>query len=485
MLTYMYHALGSFRSVFSRHRTWLLFVMVVLGFIGAAQIDGVSSFCRVWHLQTPGYLALLHLFRSSAWSLTELRYCWGAFVLSQHQTVTVDGRAVLLGDHTTAAKDGRRMPAVVTLHQDSETQSKPNYFRGHYWGAIGLLIGTLEQAFCLPLSLRLHQGFKHLRQGETSDQDPQTLATRLVQMALDFARQHNRPCLLVLDAFFSVAPVFKLAASLCSVALKKPLVTILVRAKKNYVAYLPAPQPAKTALGRPRKYGDKVKLYEVFDHLHLFDQARCQVYGNIEEVSYLVADLLWKPTGDFIRFVFALTHRGPIVLMCSDLAMCPLAAIELYCARVRVETMFSMLKHLLGAFCYHFWSKRMPRHTRKPKHNQSLKAPTEEGVKQVENCWARYERFVMLAAIALGLLQLIALKFPTEVWGQFHAFLRTRSRSIPSERTVKDVVGQLLVEDFLNVAPSATMQEIQDHFLSDPKAPIESRSSMKQKVTYA
>ncbi len=150
MLTYLYHALGSFRSVFSRHRTWLLFVMVVLGFIGAAQIDGVSSFCRVWHLQTPGYLALLHLFRSSAWSLTELRYCWGAFVLSQHQTVTVDGRAVLLGDHTTAAKDGRRMPAVVTLHQDSETQSKPNYFRGHYWGAIGLLSGTLAQAFVCP-----------------------------------------------------------------------------------------------------------------------------------------------------------------------------------------------------------------------------------------------------------------------------------------------------------------------------------------------
>jgi hypothetical protein len=70
MLTYMYHALDSFHSVFSRHRTWLLFVMVVLGFIGAAHIDGVSSFCRLWGIQTPGYVALLHFFRSSAWSLT-------------------------------------------------------------------------------------------------------------------------------------------------------------------------------------------------------------------------------------------------------------------------------------------------------------------------------------------------------------------------------------------------------------------------------
>lgn len=46
MLTYVYHAHGSFRSVFSRHRTWVLFVMVVLGFLGATEMIGVSSFCR-------------------------------------------------------------------------------------------------------------------------------------------------------------------------------------------------------------------------------------------------------------------------------------------------------------------------------------------------------------------------------------------------------------------------------------------------------
>ena len=73
--------------------------------------------------------------------------------------------------------------------------------------------------------------------------------------------------------------------------------------------------------------------------------------------------------------------------------------------------------------------------------NQRLKQPSTEDVPQVQSCWAGYERFAMLAAIALGLLQLIALKFSVEVWGQSHGFLRTRSRSLPSERTVKDVVG--------------------------------------------
>jgi len=482
MITYIYQALQIFRKVFSRRATWLTFCVVVLGFLGASHIDGVSSLCRFWHLETSGYLALLHLFRSSAWSLTELLSCWWSLVLSQQQTVMVEGQAVLIGDHTMTAKDGRRMPGVVTLHQDSETPSKPHYFRGHFWGAIGLLIGTVAEPFCLPLSLRIHQGFTHLRQPDTTDKNPETSATRLVQMALDFAVDQGQRCLLVLDAFFSVAAVFQLADSVWSVACKAPLVTILVRAKKSYVAYFPAERPDHPGPGRPRQYGDKVKLYEVFDYMHLFEHTPCQVYGALEDVAYLAVNLLWKPTGGFIRFIFALTSRGPIVLMSSDLKMSPVTAIELYCLRVRVETLFAMLKHLIGAFRYHFWSKRLPSHSRKPKKNQHLKQPTQEDVRQVQSCWEGCERFAMLAAIALGLLQLIALKFSPEVWERFQTFLRTRSRHIPSERTVKDVVGHLVLEDFLSVAPSATMQEIRDRFLADEKAMSGNRPSTEKEA---
>jgi hypothetical protein len=82
----------------------------------------------------------------------------------------------------------------------------------------------------------------------------------------------------------------------------------------------------------------------------------------------------------------------------------------------------------------------------------------------------------MLAAIALGLVQLIAVKFPLEVWGRFDAFLRIRSRSLPSERTVRDVVGHMVLEDFLNVTPTATMQQIRDRFLADEKMVQDRRS---------
>jgi len=135
----------------------------------------------------------------------------------------------------------------------------------------------------------------------------------------------------------------------------------------------------------------------------------------------------------------------------------PLTAIALYCARVRIETLFAMLKSVLGAFTYRFWSKRWPRHSRKPPKNATLTAPQKEPLETVRRTWQAGERFVMLSCIAGGLLQLVALKFHGQVWDGFSMFLRTRSRALPSERTVKAVLGQELARNFPNVASLATM----------------------------
>lgn len=459
MLAYIYHALSTFRSVFSRHRAWVVFVMIVLGFLGTTEMLGISSFCRFWGLDVHGSYRLLHFFRSTAWGLDDLVQHWVAFVLSQHVAVMMASRLVVIADHTYVAKDGRRMPGVVTLHQDSETQSKPSYFRGHCWGAIGLLIGSLQAPFCLPLELRLHQGFEHLGPAHLSSRQ-WTLAERPVAMALAMAIQHAQPLVLILDAYFAVAPVFALAASIWSIAHQGPWVSLIVRAKNNYVAYFPVQSPQTHTRGRPRRYGDKLTLMEVFDHRHLFTTITCPLYGQVEEVSIAALDLIWKPTGGLIRFVFAHTRLGPFVLMCSDLQQDPVEALQLYCTRVRVEVMFDVLKNLLVAFCYRFWSKHLPRHSRTPKSNDTLQGAAAPHGESVRSRWLACEGFVMLGAIAQGLLQLLAVKFPETIWAHFDAFLRTRSRHLPSEATVRHVIARMIRDDFLALRPSATMQEI-------------------------
>lgn len=354
------------------------------------------------------------------------------------------GRLVVLGDHTYAVKDGGRMPGVVSLRETSETQSKPSYFRGQCWGAVGVLVGTLDACFCLPLALQIHQGFQHLRETASG----QTLGVRVVQMVLDFALAQERPCWLVLDAFFATAPVFQQAQSVWSTTLKQPFVHLITRAKKNYVAYCPPRPPPAGKRGRRRRFGDKLVLWEAFDHDFLFREVPLIVYGKPETVRLMAATLLWRPAGQYLQFVWAITARGPIVLMCSDLSASPEMVLQLYCRRVRIEILFDTLKNVLGAFRFHFWSQYLPRHSRRPTANSGLKPPKPQYLGQVKDCWRAMETFVFCASVAAGLLQLFSLKYHDGLWQRQVLYLRTRSRELPSENTVRQILAPMLAREF-------------------------------------
>jgi len=476
MLTYLYHALESFRSVFSRQRSWLLFCAVVLSFLAAPEMIGVTSMCRFWHGDEPVYHRLLHFFRSKAYNFGALLAAWQDYVLRQAVAVQVAGRCLLLGDHTYVVKDGGRMPGVVSLHQTSETQHKPSYFRGQCWGAVGLVVGALEACFCLPLELRIHQGFRHLGPAQPASPADPSLPERVVQMALAFAVGHDCPAFLVLDAFFSTAGVFRLAGSVYSIALQQPYLMILTRAKKNYVAYFPAALKPADRPGPQPRYGEKVHLMECFDHLQGFDTVECCVYGQREVVRLMSVPLLWKPLGDWLLFIFTITSRGPLVLMCSDLTLSPVTALELYCVRTRMEILFAVLKNLLGAFRFHFWTPRLPRHSRRPTSNRCLKTPAVEYQPTVAACWQAYELFVLCAMIAQGLLQLIALRFGAEVWQHHQFYLRTRSRALPSEKTVRQVLAPLVIKQLLHLPQNSIITKIRRAFLgAEEDEPVDDR----------
>jgi hypothetical protein len=426
-------------------------------------MSGVTSFCRFFGFDEKAYNSLLHFFRSPGWSAAVLSIYWESLVFSLNKTVRVNDRAILIGDHTYVPKDGRRMPGVVTLRQNSETQTKPSYFRGHCWGAVGSLIGTHTAPFCLPLNLSLHQGRIHIGEDQKKE-DRLTLGTRTVQTAIDIAARNGLPCILILDAFFPTGHVFRLAASVWSVTLRQPMVNLIIRAKKNFIAYFPAEKTDKKGPGRPAIYGEKVRLMELFDQPHLFSKQTCLIYGRAEEILIMTADLIWKPAKSLVRFVLALTSRGPIVLMCSDLTADPTAALELYCSRIRVESMFDMLKNLIGAFRYRFWTKKLPAASRKPKKNKKLVSPVTENLPTVCGCWEAYERFVMIGSISLGLLQMIALIYTDLVWNQYDGFLRTRSRYVPSERTVRYVIAEILTSNFRSLAPTGILLKIRNRF---------------------
>jgi hypothetical protein len=66
-----------------------------------------------------------------------------------------------------------------------------------------------------------------------------------------------------------------------------------------------------------------------------------------------------------------------------------------------------------------------------------------------------FERFINLNAIALGLLQVLALEFPTQVWSQFPRWFRTLPKhGYPSERIAQLALQHQAEKIFPNSPPA-------------------------------
>ncbi len=129
--------------------------------------------------------------------------------------------------------------------------------------------------------------------------------------------------------------------------------------------------------------------------------------------------------------------------------------------------MFDVLKHVMGAFQFHFWTKKMLKHSRKPCSNKNLKQPRPEHVDTVRMCWKACESFVFCAVVAQGLLQLIALKFKESVWQQNCFYLRTKSRDLPSEKTVRQIFSHIVSKQLVVLHGNGIIQKIRFLFVGE------------------
>ncbi len=83
---------------------------------------GVSSFVRALGLSEHFYEHLLHFFHSNAVKTDRLAELWFAIVIKHFPVYKIGCRPVLVLDGIKKSKEGRKMPAVKYLHQQSEVQ---------------------------------------------------------------------------------------------------------------------------------------------------------------------------------------------------------------------------------------------------------------------------------------------------------------------------------------------------------------------------
>jgi hypothetical protein len=102
----------------------------------------------------------------------------------------------------------------LLLHQESENSGKAPWIFGHHFRVVGMLAGITEELFCIPLTAELHEGALALRtlQGKkpptVNGVEKTTVVTLMGELLATVKRTLARPCVAVLEAFFSAAPMF-------------------------------------------------------------------------------------------------------------------------------------------------------------------------------------------------------------------------------------------------------------------------------------
>lgn len=265
-------------------------------------------------------------------------------------------------------------------------------------------------------------------------------------MAADMVAVMGKGCLLILDAYFAVGPVFLILKNAVDHNGQR-LVHIVTRAKSNVVGY--EDPPLKTGgRGRPRIYGKKLALMALFEtRASAFEQTAIELYGCCKTVSFLCLDLVWKPVGEKIRFILVVDGSEQFILMCSDLTLSALDIIRAYSYRFKIEVSFKMLKHLMGVFFYRFWTSAWPRIGKATASD--LSAVNDPRMKRlIQQSTNAIEAFANFGCIATGVLQIIALNFHKTIWRKYSGWLRTVTSTVPSEEIVKSVIQQEYYHNF-------------------------------------
>lgn len=269
----------------------------------------------------------------------------------------------------------------------------------------------------------------------------------MAAMAGEVVSVLGKSSIIVLDAYFAVGPVFAILRQVLNSQGERHL-HVITRAKSNVVAY-EDPPPRVARPGRPRTYGHKVRLMDLFESMaEYFEQTTILLYGQAKEVSVLCFDLIWRPIGEKVRFVLVRDGSERFILMCSDVTLSPYDIIRAYSYRFKIEVSFKVLKHLMGAFFYRFWTSAWPRIGTHNESDLSSAKGDPRSRRLIREAADAIEAFMNFGCIATGILQILSLNFQERIWGKYLGWLRTVTSTIPSEEVVRAVIQQEYFHNF-------------------------------------
>jgi DDE superfamily endonuclease len=217
--------------------------------------------------------------------------------LSDHRFVArLSGQRLYVGDGIKVGKEGRKMPGVKGLHQESSDVSKPQWIRGHYFSALGLLLESGAALFAVPIVFKLQDGIE-------AAEAPAQAFTLVDKMAALCVTYISAGSYVVLDAYYASAKVLK--------PFREHGLHLISRVRISTVASAAFSRvPGKPRRGCPRKWGSEIKLQDLFAPKADCFKAVGWLYGQSTTVYYQCFRYFWDSPDAPVLFVLTQLPNG-------------------------------------------------------------------------------------------------------------------------------------------------------------------------------
>ena len=409
-LPIVHQALSPLTSAFPRVTSFLYFCLIIFGMIMRNDSYGVTAFIRALGLGGSSYQSLIKHFERVPVCLDKLveLWCVSVFTMLGPLVYRVEGRPVLVGDSTKHHKRGRFMPCVKRLRASTKKASKAEMIDGHHVHVTGLLAGRGEKLFCIPLIARLCEGLKR------SPSDKSSVLRKMLSIHQKI--RLKEPCYAVFDRYYCAAHFIR--------SLLAEGHHIVVRVRSNAVC---------------REGADKIQVAKRAKEEE-FTTIICPWDGV--EVRIVVFDEFWERLKLVVRWVVIdhPSYNSPMLLLSTDLKLSAETILySLYAPRFKIEVMFKALKHELHAFMYRFWTGAQRKAPIVPRDTYTHRM-TDEDREKVLSKINSYNYFLQCAAVAQGILNIIALLYPQQVLRQTRHYYRTLRDLPPTEFITRNVL---------------------------------------------
>lgn len=188
---------------------------------------------------------------------------------------------------------------------------------------------------------------------------------------------------------------------------------------------------------------------------------------NMPKCYYLWGQKLYQP----LQFVFVEYEGKQVILVSTDLSMNVQDIITGYAYRFKIEAMFREFKQQFGGLCYHFQSKAVPklnRYQKKGSPDPLQQVKQEEEKEKIIKALRATEGYVLFAAIAMGIVQMLCLKYGTKLKVSSYRYLRNPSDKTMSEASMIEYLRRSLFR-FMAVQQKLTITKI----ISSKQEPLE------------